>query len=184
MRDRAICELGLLGLRVGEIVGLNVDDLKALDHPAQAAILVHRKPRGREQIIPLSADARAALCDWMRARPAEPTTAVFFRLPFQPGRIRDRLHYVAVEKLFRRYADEAGLPLAKGQSIHLLRHSTAQRLADMGTPVQDIQALLGHRSPNTTMVYFRVTDRRLRSTVQHLTYETPRDEGDDDGVSR
>ena len=176
LRDRAICELGLLGLRVGEIVALNVDDIRTLDDPARASILVHRKPRGREQVIPLSEDARAALGDWIQARPAEPTPAVFFRLPYQPGRRTDRLVYVSVEKLFRQYADEAGLPLRKGQSIHLLRHSTAQRLADLGAPVQDIQALLGHRSPNTTMVYFTVSDARLRGTVQSLRYETPQDE--------
>ena len=73
-----------------------MDDLKALDDPKKAAILVHRKPRGREQIIPLSEDARTALSDWMRARPAEPTPAVFFRLPFQPGRSSDRLVYVSI----------------------------------------------------------------------------------------
>lgn len=182
LRDRAICELGLLGLRVGEIVGLNVDDVRDLDHPARAAILVHRKPRGREQIIPLSADARTALSDWVRVRPEQPTSAVFFRLPYQPGRKSDRLVYASAEKLFRHYAAQAGLPLHKGQSIHLLRHSTAQRLADTGVPIQDIQALLGHRSADTTAIYFRVTDARLRSTVQHLTYETPRDEGDGDGA--
>lgn len=176
LRDRAICELGLLGLRIGEVVALNVDELKDLDRPAQAALLAHRKPRRREQIIPLSEDARTALDDWMRARPAEPTPAVFFRMPFHP-RERDRLSYVSVEKIFKQYAAQAGLPLRKGQSFHLLRHSTAQRLADTGVPIQDIQALLGHRSADTTAIYFRVTDARLRSTVQHLTYDTPRDEG-------
>jgi len=41
-----------------------------------------------------------------------PTPAVFFRVPFQPS--RDRLHYLSVEKIFKRYAGLAGVPLKYG----------------------------------------------------------------------
>src|SRR5579859_6569790 len=175
VRDRAMCELGLVGLRVSEVLALDRNDVQNLEHPSRASIRVHRKGN-KEQILPLSEDARAALLAWMTMRPDVSTDALFFRMPFQPSR-RDRLHYASVEKIFRQYAACAGLPLRARSNFHLLRHSTAQRLADLGTNMQDIQAVLGHRSPKTTMIYFRVSDAALRKTVNRLNYNEPNEGG-------
>ena len=124
----------------------------------------------KEQFIPLSTDARTALQRWLDLRPDMPTPAVFFRIPFQPSR-SERLNYQSAEKLFKHYANLAGLPLKYGQSFHLLRHTAAQRLANLGVPLQDIMTLLGHADPKTTMVYIRVADANLRRTVQRLNYD-------------
>jgi integrase/recombinase XerD len=99
IRDRAIMELGLMGLRVSEITGLQVSRIRELEIPTRASIIVRRKGGG-EQYLPLTREARHALRDWLKVRPPVESAFVFFRLPFQPHR-PPRLHYASVEKLFK-----------------------------------------------------------------------------------
>ena len=65
-----------------------------------------------------------------------PTPAVFFRVPFQPS--RDRLHYLSVEEIFKRYAGLAGVPLKYGL-FQVLLPTVAQHLANLGVPLRDIR---------------------------------------------
>ncbi|HLW48705.1 MAG TPA: tyrosine-type recombinase/integrase [bacterium] len=167
LRDRAMSELGLMGLRVSEVVRLDIERLIALADPDRAAIVVWRKG-AKEQVLPLTADARAALVRWLAARPAVATTALFFRLPFQ--RRRARLHYASVEKIFKQYAARARVPVPDGIAFHHLRHTAGQQMANVGLGIEEAQRLLGHESPVTTQVYYEVTDARLRQAVRRLRY--------------
>lgn len=166
-RDRAMAELGLMGLRVGEVVRLDIERVVHLSDPERAAIVVWRKGR-KEQVLPLTADARTALQRWVVVRPAVPTTALFFRLPFQ--RRRARLHYASLEKIFKQYAARAGVPIPEGVAFHHLRHTAGQQMANVGLGIEEAQRLLGHESPTTTQVYYEVTDARLRRAAQRLHY--------------
>ncbi len=168
LRDRAMAELGLMGLRVSEVIRLDIERLVDLADPARAAIVVWRKG-GKEQVLPLTEDARLALRDWLRVRPAVPTTALFFRLPFQ--RRRARLHYASVERIFKRYAARAAVPIPEGIAFHHLRHTAGQQMATLGVGIEEAQRLLGHESPTTTQVYYEVTDARLRRAAQRLRYD-------------
>jgi integrase/recombinase XerD len=167
LRDRAMAELGLMGLRVSEVIRLDIERLIALADPDRAAIVVWRKG-AKEQVMPLTADARAALVRWIAARPTVATTALFFRLPFQPR--RPRLHYASVEKIFKRYAARARVPVPAGIAFHHLRHTAGQQMANVGLGIEEAQRLLGHESPVTTQVYYEVTDARLRQAVRRLRY--------------
>lgn len=167
LRDRAMAELGLMGLRVSEVIRLDIERLIALADPERAAIVVWRKG-AKEQVLPLTADARVALARWVAARPTVPTTALFFRLPFQPR--RPRLHYASVEKIFKRYAARAGVPVPAGIAFHHLRHTAGQQMANVGLGIEEAQRLLGHESPVTTQVYYEVTDARLRQAARRLRY--------------
>ena len=167
LRDRAMAELGLMGLRVGEVIRLDIERVMRLNRPVEASIVVWRKG-GKEQVLPLTEDARAALIRWMELRPAAPTTALFFRLPFQPRRAR--LHYASVEKIFKRYAARARVPIPDGIAFHHLRHTAGQQMANVGLGIEEAQRLLGHESPVTTQVYYEVTDARLRRAAQRLRY--------------
>jgi len=167
LRDRAMAELGLMGLRVSEVIRLDIERLASLSDPARAAIVVWRKG-SKEQVLPLPSDARAALLDWLRVRPAVPTTALFFRMPFQ--RRRARLHYASVEKIFKQYAARAGVPIPEGIAFHHLRHTAGQQMANVGLGIEEAQRFLGHESPTTTQVYYEVTDARLRNAAQRLRY--------------
>ncbi len=167
LRDRAMAELGLMGLRVSEVIRLDIERIVHLSDPARAAIVVWRKG-SKEQVLPLTADARGALVDWLRVRPAVPTTALFFRIPFQER--RKRLHYASVEKIFKQYAARAGVPIPEGIAFHHLRHTAGQQMANIGLGIEEAQRLLGHESPVTTQVYYEVTDARLRLAAQRLRY--------------
>jgi len=170
LRDRAMAELGLMGLRVSEVIRLDIERVIALHDADRAAIVVWRKG-GKEQVLPLTADARAALARWLAARPTVPTTALFFRMPFQPR--RGRLHYASVEKIFKQYAARARVPIPDGIAFHHLRHTAGQQMANVGLGIEEAQRLLGHESPVTTQVYYEVTDARLRQAVRRLRYGTP-----------
>jgi integrase/recombinase XerD len=164
-----MAELGLMGLRVSEVIRLDIERTIALADPEHAAIVVRRKG-AKEQVLPLTADARTALARWIAVRPAVATTALFFRLPFQ--RRRPRLHYASVEKIFKQYAARARVPVPDGIAFHHLRHTAGQQMANVGLGIEEAQRLLGHESPMTTQVYYEVTDARLREAVRRLRYGT------------
>src|SRR6516225_5414451 len=145
LRDRAMAELGLMGLRVSEVTRLDI-----------------------ERVVHLADAERAALAAWLAARPAAPTTALFFRLPFQPRRAR--LHYASVEKIFKRYAKVAEVPIPEGIAFHHLRHTAGQQMATVGLGIEEAQRLLGHANPATTQIYYEVTDARLRNAARRLRY--------------
>jgi integrase/recombinase XerD len=149
------------------VLRLDIERVVNLSDPERAAIVVWRKG-SKEQVLPLTADTRFALQQWLEVRPAVPTTALFFRLPFQ--RRRARLHYASLEKIFKQYATRAGVPIPEGVAFHHLRHTAGQQMANIGLGIEEAQRLLGHESPTTTQVYYEVTDARLRRAVQRLRY--------------
>jgi integrase/recombinase XerD len=167
LRDRAMAELGLMGLRVSEVIRLDIERVVHLSDPERAALVVLRKGN-KEQVLPMTADARDALLAWLAVRPPAPTTALFFRIPFQQRRAR--LHYASVEKIFKRYAAHAGVPIPQGIAFHHLRHTAGQQMATVGLGIEEAQRLLGHANPATTQVYYEVTDTRLRNAARRLRY--------------
>ena len=167
LRDRAMAELGLMGLRVSEVTRLDIERVFHLSDPDRAALVVLRKGN-KEQVLPITADARDALQAWMKVRPAAATTALFFRLPYQHG--RRHLHYASVERIFKRYAAAADVPIPEGIAFHHLRHTAGQQMATVGLGIEEAQRLLGHADPATTQIYYEVTDERLRSAARRLSY--------------
>src|SRR5262249_10167913 len=141
LRDRAMAELGLMGLRVSEVTRLDIERVFHLTDPDRAALVVLRKGN-KEQVLPITADARDALQAWMKVRPAAATPALFFRLPHQHR--RGHLHYASVERIFKRYAAAAGVPIPEGIAFHHLRHTAGQQMATVGLGIEEAQRLLGH----------------------------------------
>lgn len=76
--------------------------------------------------------------------------------PIFPDWPRDRVCYY-----FRLRAKEAGLPARKRYS-HILRASRATHLNEAGAELKDIQRRLGHRSPQSTLIYLHLTEARKR----------------------
>jgi integrase/recombinase XerC len=157
VRDRAMYEtLYGGGLRVGELVGLNVDDLD----PDQHLVRVRGKGR-RERLCPIGPLATAWIERWigLRApkRPADP--ALFL------NRFGTRLSARSVGRLLEDYLASLGLDPASA-SPHTLRHCFATHLLDRGADLRSVQELLGHRSLATTQVYTHVTRQRLLDAYQ------------------
>ncbi len=156
VRDRAMFEtLYGGGLRVSELVGIDLDDLDA----EQALIRVRGKGR-RERLAPVGPMAMAWIGRWIGARPPviAGEGAVFLN---QRG---TRLTTRSVGRLLEGHLIGHGLD--PSSSPHTLRHSFATHLLDSGADLRSVQELLGHRSLTTTQIYTHVTQERLVDAYQ------------------
>jgi integrase/recombinase XerC len=155
LRDVAILELlYATGVRVGELCGLDVDDL---DHERR---LVRVLGKGRkERSVPYGAPAERALRAWLRTgRPglARSGSGPALFLGARGGRIDQR----AVRTLVHARIGE--VPDAPDLGPHGLRHTAATHLLEGGADLRTVQELLGHASLATTQIYTHVTNERLR----------------------
>jgi integrase/recombinase XerC len=144
------------GLRVGEIVALDVRDLDLV----RGEVRVWGKG-GKERVVPLPAAAREALRAWVDARRAPGLLAqpLFVAQPRGAGESPRRLSDRDARRRLARRAREAGL---SGRiHPHRMRHSYATHLLDMGADLRAIQELLGHASLSTTQRYTAVSAERL-----------------------
>jgi integrase/recombinase XerD len=156
LRDRAILELLYgAGLRVSELVGLDVDDVDL----EVGAVRVLGKG-GKEREVPLGRFGTEAVSAYLtRARPALASTrsrgALLLNLRFGT-----RLARQSVGRIVAAAAVSAGVD--KRVTPHTLRHSFATHLLEGGADVRVVQELLGHASVATTQVYTLVTKDHLR----------------------
>jgi integrase/recombinase XerC len=146
MRDRAMFELLYSsGLRLGELVALDIDDGR-LDL-RQAEVTVTGKG-AKTRTVPVGSRARAALRDWLKARaqlaaPQERALFVGARgRRIAPGTVQTRL---------RAWARRQGLGAAVHP--HMLRHSFASHVLQSSQDLRAVQEMLGHASISTTQVY-------------------------------
>jgi integrase/recombinase XerC len=159
VRDRAIVELLYgSGMRVGELCGLDVDDLD----------LVHRRVvvtgKGRKQrSLPVGEPAAEALfhyIDEARASFLEGKGAATGAHPLFLNARGGRMNPRTVRALLAKYSSgAAGVPV----NPHALRHSFATHLLDGGADLRVVQELLGHESLATTQIYTHVSTERLRA---------------------
>jgi integrase/recombinase XerC len=159
VRDVAMLELlYATGIRVGELVGLDLDDLDR----ERNVVRVMGKGR-KERSAPFGAPAAAALDRWLvEARPVLRVDGAGAAL-FLGARGR-RIDQRAVrEMVHRRIADVPGAP---DIGPHGLRHTAATHLLEGGADLRSVQELLGHASLATTQLYTHVTTDRLRSAYR------------------
>ena len=159
LRDVAILELlYATGIRVGELCGLDVDDVDR----ARRVVRVFGKGR-KERTVPYGVPADAALGRWLeqgRAKLLAPGAGGALFLGARGGRVDQR----AVRRMVhRRLADVPGAP---DLGPHGLRHTAATHLLEGGADLRAVQELLGHASLATTQVYTHVTAERLRKAYQ------------------
>lgn len=158
LRDRALLELlYATGLRITELVGLDIDDVDLEQRTVRC-----RGKGGKDRVLPVGRAACAAVEAWLvRGRPAIAggTAALLC------NRRGQRLTRQGGWKIVKRHAEAAGL--AEEVSPHTLRHSFATHLLDNGADVRVVQELLGHASVNTTQIYTLVSDGRLRAVYDH-----------------
>ncbi len=155
IRDRAILELLYgAGLRISELVGLDVDDVD-LD-PGSVRVL---GKGGKEREVPLGRYGREAVEAYVtRTRPefasAKSRGALFLN---QRG---GRLTRQSCARLLAAHVATADID--RRVSLHTLRHSFATHLLEGGADVRVVQELLGHASVATTQIYTLVTREHLR----------------------
>jgi len=161
LRDRAMIELlYATGLRVSELVGVRLADLRLAEHYLTCV------GKGRkERLVPIGEQA----ADWIRRYQA---TA---RRELLRGRASPRLFVnarggplsrVGFWKILKRHARAARLP--RTISPHVLRHSFATHLLERGADLRAIQLMLGHADLSTTQIYTHVLEARLRTVYDRF----------------
>ncbi len=150
LRNRAILELLYSsGLRVGELVGLN---LKHLDLHL-GIVRVMGKGR-KERIVPIGNEAMEALKAYLGRR-GDPEVGKPLFVNLRGGRLTSR----SVGRLIKKYTRSSGI--VRKVSPHSLRHSFATHLLDAGADIREIQEMLGHASLSTTQRYIHVSPGKL-----------------------
>lgn len=149
-RDRAILELLYSsGLRVGELVGLNFNDLDL----TLGIVKVFGKGR-KERIVPVGSKALEALKTYLEGRKSgKPDDPLFVN---SRGR---RLTARSVDRIIKKYSKISGI--VRKVSPHTLRHTFATHLLDAGADIREIQEMLGHSSLSTTQRYIHLTPGKL-----------------------
>jgi integrase len=150
--------LARLGLRAGEVVGLELDDIdwRTGEIVVRGKGLLH----DRLPLLPEVGEAFAAYLRW--DRPLVSTRRVFLRTQ---APLRGFAGPSTVSTIVRRALERAGLnPPLKG--AHLLRHSLATEMLRSGASMAEIGEILRHRSPNTTEIYANVDFAGLRALAQ------------------
>ena len=148
-----IALLADLGLRVGELVGLNVSDLGYERGHRSIRFAGKGGVQRRRALTPASA---AALERYLMQRAAREGVSVDqLDGPLFVTASGARLDRHAVFRLVRRLAAVAGIPAANRLSPHSLRHAFATAARNEGVPLEDVQDAMGHADPRTTRRYDR-----------------------------
>lgn len=160
-RDHAMLELlYATGIRVSELIGLNVEDVSL------PGAFIRCTSRGKERIIPLYAAAVKALSDYMKnirpqlvLNPREP--ALFVNMS------GERMSRQGFWKIIKYYQDKAQID--KDITPHTLRHSFAAHLLENGADLRSIQEMLGHADISSTQIYSQMVKQKLQD-VYHKAH--------------
>src|SRR6059058_5205213 len=153
VRDNVILELLFsTGIRIGELVALNVSDVDML---LKQIHITGRATRGR--IVTITSDmvleALASYLDFRAERISE-TPALFV------GRSGTRLTIYSIENIFKKHVRIA--EIKRHITPHALRHTMAAMLVSSGTDIREVQEILGHASILSTQVYTRLPIQKGR----------------------
>ncbi len=156
-RDRAMLELLYAsGMRVSELVSLNLGDVDAQDGNVRCL-----GKGNKERLIPIYNQAAETVADY--ARDIRPRLA---RSDTEPAlflnRRGDRLTRQGLWQILKGYAKSAGL--GKQVTPHTLRHSFATHMLNGGADLRSVQELLGHANIATTQIYTHLTSEHIRRT--------------------
>lgn len=153
-RERDYCIICLFlncGLRISEIVGLNLSDVRQ-DH------LRIMGKGSKERMVYLNEACTEALSDYLLVR--SNLAAIDKNALFLSNR-RKRMSTDAVHAMVKKTLKQAGLDPEK-YSSHKLRHTAATLMLNNGVDVRTLQEVLGHENLNTTQIYTHVDNSGLR----------------------
>jgi len=158
------------GLRATELVSLPRNAVQP-DKP----YLILKGKGGRERLVPLSDQARAAVAVWREHVDA--------KRPWLFPSGKAHLSRVRLYQMIRAIAAEAGIPPER-ISPHVLRHAFATHLLEGGADLRALQAMLGHADIATTEIYTHVDSSRLVQLVneRHPLADKPRVDASKEGA--
>ncbi len=162
-RDYAILTLlASYGLRAGELVALRLEDI---DWRSELIRVRHTKTKSHSQLPLLRKPAEAILAYLRHGRPQTQRREVFLRTlaPYHALGGPSPLYKIIARNL----VDAHSIPPGK-RGPHALRHARAASLLRGAVPLKTIGDVLGHRSPQSTMVYLKLATRELRQVALDL----------------
>lgn len=154
-RDYCIILLFLTcGLRVSELVGINISDI------SDDRLRVTGKGN-KERIVYITDACKDAIETYISVRVPPKTghrNALFI------SRLGQRIDEQTVKYLVKKHLTAAGLG-SKKLSVHKLRHTAATLMYQNGVDVRTLKEVLGHQNLDTTMIYTHVVDKNLRDAA-------------------
>jgi len=164
-RDYAILQLlHSYGVRGGQVRGLRLADIQWSEN----RIRFRATKRGKDSLLPLTADVGASLLDYLQnARPAGAWPEVFLTCcaPYRP--LTDSS---ILSEVVRRHIRAASLEVPC-RGAHAFRHGFATRMVAEGHSLKAVADVLGHRHLSTTFLYTKVDFAAL----QHVALEWPQE---------
>ena len=148
IRDKAILEtLYSSGIRVGELVNLNVPDIDFQNK------LIRVLGKGnKERIVPLGQKAIDSISLYLGKKGGKD-------ILFENNK-GIRINVRTIRHILNKWATKCGLK--KHISPHSIRHSFATHLLDKGADLRSVQELLGHSDLSTTQIYTHITTEKLK----------------------
>ena len=157
VRDYCILTLFLnCGLRVGELVGLNVQDIR------EDTVRVLGKGNKERQLY-LNEACLDAIQAYLVVRP-EPKEEFRHKNALFVSRNKTRLTTRAVENIVQKAVRQAGLD--PKYSPHKLRHTAATLMLNHGVDIRTLQDVLGHENLGTTQIYTHISDANMKQAVE------------------
>jgi len=156
-KERDYCILCIFlncGLRISEIVGLNISDIRS-DH-----IRVFGKG-SKERIVYINDAVADALNNYLNIRK---NVAALDRNALFLSNRRERITRETVHAMVKKSLSKAGLDASK-YSAHKLRHTAATLMLQNGVDVRTLQELLGHENLNTTQIYTHIDNSELKTAA-------------------
>ncbi len=152
-RDRAILEvLYSTGIRVGELVGLNIDSIDFIGNVAK----VMGKGK-KERLVPIGEKALKAVEGYLNSREDKNQLRAAALFLNKNG---TRLSARSICTITQKYIQAASIQ--HHISPHTLRHSFATHLLNRGADLRSVQELLGHVNLSTTQIYTHMTTEKLK----------------------
>ncbi len=159
VRDKAMLELLYAsGMRVTELIGLNVNDVNL-----NSGYIRCLGKGSKERIVPIGGTAAQKVKNYLdntRSRQiTKPSEEALFLNKY--GR---RLTRQGFWKILKKYAEQANIN--KKVTPHMIRHSFATHLIENGADLRSVQEMLGHADISTTQVYTHLNKRHLRDVYE------------------
>src|SRR5437868_9002272 len=163
IRDRAMLHLCYAGgLRVSELIGLRLDDLKFQPQPS---VLVHGKGR-RERCLPLWKTTTAALRAWLTVRGTVQVPELFVSARGE-SLTRSGFEYI-LRKHIGTARQHCPSLATKRVHPHVLRHSCALTVLQATKDLRKVSLWLGHAHMQTTEIYTRVDPSVKLETLESV----------------
>jgi site-specific recombinase XerD len=159
--DRDYCIILLFlscGLRVSELVGIDLQDIRYTDESETEAYLNIRGKGGKERQVFLSDNCIDAINNYLMVRKYyEPLPS--FKNALFLSRKHNRISVDAVQAMVKKTMLKTGL---RPYSPHKLRHSAATMMLQNGVDIRTVQEVLGHSGLATTQIYTHINSNTLR----------------------